>query len=283
MLRRRYMMNNKKSNNYLTLEVRDLVGLNATISFSNECEYYIDGVWSTLAVGESITVNNKIQFRGNLTPTTDNGIGTFTITRANVVLSGNCMSMLFGDDADKHDSLEGYNYAFRNLFKGCKYLVEVDKGVLPATTLSKHCYSYMFYNCTKLTNTPDLPAINLADQCYSYMFYNCTSLVKAVDILPAMTMKTQCYHNMFRNCTALTTAPELPALELISNCYYAMFNKCTSLNYIKAMFLTTPSSTTTSGWVSSVSTSGTFVKNKNATWDVVGDNGIPAGWTVITE
>ena len=112
------------------------------------------------------------------------------------------------------------------------------------------------------------------------MFYNCTSLVKAVDILPAMTLKTQCYHNMFRNCSKLVMAPELPALDLVSNCYYAMFNKCTSLNYIKAMFLTIPSSTTTSGWVSNVSASGTFVKNKNATWDVVGDNGIPTGWAV---
>ena len=151
---------------------------------------------------------------------------------------------------------------------------------LPAEVLQTHCYSYMFYNCTKLTTITNLDATTLANQCYSYMFYSCTSLVKAVDILPAMTLKTQCYHNMFRNCSNLIIAPELPALDLVSNCYYAMFNKCTSLNYIKAMFLTTPSSTTTSSWVLNVSASGTFVKNKNATWDVVGDNGIPSGWTV---
>lgn len=29
--------------------------------------------------------------------------------------------------------------------------------------------------------------------------------------------------------------------------------------------------------------SGTFVKNSDATWDVTGVNGVPSGWTVITE
>ncbi|MBO6272259.1 hypothetical protein J6O48_05695 [bacterium] len=61
-----------------------------------------------------------------------------------------------------------------------------------------------------------------------------------------------------------------------------MFNGCTNLNYIKAMFTTTPSTTYTSSWVNSVASSGTFVKNSAATWDVTGVNGIPTGWTVET-
>lgn len=59
-----------------------------------------------------------------------------------------------------------------------------------------------------------------------------------------------------------------------------MFNGCTSLNYIKAMFTTTPTRYETSGWVSGVSPTGTFVKNRAATWNVTGENGIPSGWTV---
>ena len=55
------------------------------------------------------------------------------------------------------------------------------------------------------------------------------------------------------------------------------------MDYIKAMFLTTPSNTYTNGWVDGVAASGTFVKNKNATWNVVGINGVPEGWTVKTE
>ena len=87
---------------------------------------------------------------------------------------------------------------------------------------------------------------------------------------------------MFNGCTSLVTAPELPAITLASSCYYRMFYGCTSLNYIKAMFTTTPSSTYTSNWVNGVSSNGTFIKNSAAQWDVTGVHGIPTGWTVQT-
>jgi hypothetical protein len=88
---------------------------------------------------------------------------------------------------------------------------------------------------------------------------------------------------MFSNCTSLTTAPELPATILAINCYNFMFDGCTNLNYIKAMFTTTPSISYTLNWVRGVSSTGTFIKNAEATWDVSGMNGIPTGWTVVTE
>lgn len=44
----------------------------------------------------------------------------------------------------------------------------------------------------------------------------------------------------------------------------------------------TPSSTYTSNWVKGVSSTGIFVKNINATWNVTGTHGIPTGWTVQT-
>jgi hypothetical protein len=61
-----------------------------------------------------------------------------------------------------------------------------------------------------------------------------------------------------------------------------MFTNCSKLNYIKAMFTTTPSTTYTQNWVSGVAASGTFVKNSAASWDVSGVHGIPSGWTVET-
>jgi hypothetical protein len=87
---------------------------------------------------------------------------------------------------------------------------------------------------------------------------------------------------MFASCTSLTTAPELPTTTLVNGCYSMMFKDCSSLNYIKAMFTTTPSTTYTSNWVNNVASSGTFVKNSAAQWDVTGDNGIPTNWTVQT-
>jgi hypothetical protein len=61
-----------------------------------------------------------------------------------------------------------------------------------------------------------------------------------------------------------------------------MFYGCTSLNYIKALFTTTPSTTYTANWVYNVASSGTFIKSDSATWSVTGDNGVPTGWTIQT-
>lgn len=47
------------------------------------------------------------------------------------------------------------------------------------------------------------------------------------------------------------------------------------------MFLTEPSRTYTSSWVYGIPSTGTFVKNNNATWDVIGTDGIPGGWSTI--
>jgi hypothetical protein len=87
---------------------------------------------------------------------------------------------------------------------------------------------------------------------------------------------------MFYGCTSLTTAPVLSATILINGCYNYMFNGCSNLNYIKAMFTTTPTTSYTNKWVSGVAASGTFVKNSAATWTTTGTNGIPTGWTVQT-
>jgi hypothetical protein len=113
------------------------------------------------------------------------------------------------------------------------------------------------------------------------MFNGCTALTTAPS-LPATTLTEKCYYQMFYNCTSLTTAPELPATTLAAYCYQAMFIGCSSLNYIKAAFTTTPSNSYTQSWVSNVAASGTFYKNSAAKWNVIGESGIPNGWTVET-
>lgn len=196
-------------------------------------------------------------------------------------------------------------FCYNNMFSGCASLITA--AVLPATTLANVCYSSMFQNCTSLVNAPELPAETLAGSCYSYMFQGCTSLTTAPKLpattlaswcygymfnrctnltttpeLPAITLEARCYINMFNGCTSLITAPELPAITLVDYCYNGMFQNCTNLNYIKAMFTTTPSTSYTNNWVSGVASSGTFVKNSAATWTTTGANGIPSGWTVET-
>ena len=171
------------------------------------------------------------------------------------------------------------SYACYNMFRNCTSLTNAPE--LPATTLTDSCYRCMFFGCTSLSIAPELPATTLKESCYKNMFYGCTSLSIAPE-LPATTLRYECYSGMFFGCTGLTNAPELPATTLADYCYSYMFYDCTSLNYIKAMFLTTPSSSYTENWTNNVSPTGTFVKNASASWDVTGVNGIPENWTVET-
>jgi hypothetical protein len=89
---------------------------------------------------------------------------------------------------------------------------------------------------------------------------------------------------MFSRCTSLKRAPVILTTTINGNgnSLQTMFYGCASLNYIKAMFLDEPTSNNFSSWVSGVSSTGTFVKNAAATWNVTGINGIPTNWTVET-
>ena len=171
------------------------------------------------------------------------------------------------------------NYCYCGMFYGCSGLTTAPE--LPATALTSNCYANMFNGCTSLTTAPELPATTLAEDCYWYMFYGCSGLATAPE-LPARTLANGCYGAMFRRCASLTTAPELPATTLVNGCYNEMFGGCANLTYIKTMFTTTPSTSYTYRWVSGVKSTGTFVKNSAAQWNVTGVNGIPTNWTVQT-
>lgn len=320
---------------YLTFEALE-DGFQITKSGQDQPQYSIDGgvTWKSVHYSNKTVAINKGQkmyLRGNLIPENTYGIGRFTANKK-FRAKGNCMSLLFGDNAKDAYSLEGYDYAFLGLFNDCttledasnlklqalvlsnacyekmfddctslinapvlpatsltvrcyyemfircKSLKEVPK--LPATTLASYCYNGMFSVCTSLESAPELPATNLTTSCYGSMFKGCVSLVNPPS-LPAKTLANSCYSNMFNGCTELVKAPELPATRLNLDSYYAMFLGCSKLNYIKAMFLSNGSNT--GSWVYGVASSGTFVKNKNAIWDLVGSSGVPEGWTVVLE
>jgi hypothetical protein len=188
------------------------------------------------------------------------------------------MSLLYGDDFVGQTDLTGKDYALKYLFDSCKKVVNAKDLILPATTLADSCYRSMFQNCTSLTSAPELPATTLAKSCYNGMFQNCTSLISAPE-LPATTLADTCYRGMFQNCTSLTSAPELPATTLANYCYYGMFEGCTSLNNIVMLATDISASNCLSDWVSSVASTGTFVKSAGVEIPT-GSSGIPSGWTV---
>ena len=295
----------------------------------------------TISQGESVLWKaNAVQFTVNSDDYPGGNFGkSYFSSTGNFNISGNMLSMLYGDDFQGKTSFKtlisnGYTAGtFGNLFYGATHLVDASHLVLSPNVLTNNCYANMFYGCTSLTTAPELPATTLATACYNgmfnscsaltnapeiqattlvsscyyYMFHGCTSLTTAPALpattlaqscygsmfggctglttapsLQATTLSRDCYNSMFYGCTSLTTAPELPATTLVTGCYSQMFNNCTRLNYIKAMFTTTPSTSYTASWLNNVKSTGTFVKNSAAEWDVTGANGIPSGWTVQT-
>lgn len=304
-------------NSTLTLTIPSTVTDFKLISIS----YSIDNgkTWTTTQNDDTekvitisdLSVGDKVLWKGNgytmSTDGTDKGSSLFS-SRYQFNIYGNIMSILREDNFDNITSLypEFDYYCFSLLFRNMQ-IVSAKNLILSATELTTRCYYGMFLNCTVLAEAPELPATTLAEWCYGSMFSGCNSLITA-PALPATTLQNYCYANMFQDCIALTTAPKLPATTLIQSCYLSMFSGCTALtaapdlpattlvascynymlngcsklNYIKAMFTTTPSSNFTKAWVTGVAITGTFVKNANASWNITGVVGIPSGWTVET-
>lgn len=235
---------------------------------TNNISYSTDNgaTWSKPSQTVTVNVNSgkKVLWKGNdLTPYSNSGIGAFSTSTAEFNIQGNVMSLLYGDNFVGQTDLSGKNYAFFNLFKNTK-CINADNFILPATTLAKYCYKYMFMNCILLTTAPELPATGLSQDCYNTMFKGCTSLTQAPELqstslaqncynsmfsdctslaqapeLPATTLVFGCYHSMFQGCTSLTTAPQLPATTLATSCYYGMFNGCASLTTAPQLNVTT--------------------------------------------
>lgn len=234
---------------YLTFEALED---NFTVSFSSEIEYGIDGYgWVKLKTNDDtppINTGQTISFRKRMKNI--GAVGKFN-TNYKFHAKGNIFSIVFGDNTTL-DDISGYNNIFSGLFNSCG-IVSVDKNFLPSVVLSNGCYSKMFLYCEHLVNAPELPAT---------------------------TLTTECYRSMFEGCYRLTTAPALPATTLVTNCYCNMFYGCSKLNYIKMLATNISAYNCLSSWVRGVASSGTFVKNKNATWNVTGSSGVPSGWTI---
>lgn len=266
------------------------------------CVYEVDHDYSQdyLTI-ESLEDNNEIYWKASdssitktISASTDNG-QTWTAYTSSTGGSGTTIATL---NANDKLLLKGINNTYAEATTVLKYnnflsskefiiygnimsLTYNDNFENQISLLSKAQFAALFWESKKLKSAKNLilPATILTDTCYFRMFRDCTNLTTAPE-LPATTLKYSCYNGMFRGCTSLTTAPELPASDLVELCYMYMFYNCSNLKYIKALFTKKPNSDYTMSWVSGVSSTGTFVKAANATWNVIGPNGIPSGWTV---
>ena len=161
---------------------------------------------------------------------------------------------------------------YYQMFRDCTSLENAP--ALPATTLASSCYFEMFRYNIKMVTAPSLPATELTASCYKSMFYACYKLTGVQEVLPATTLQESCYETMF--------SPVLPAETLAPRSYNQMFASSPKVNYIKMLALDISATDAVTNWVSGVASTGTFVKDFDATWDVVGVDGVPSGWNVET-
>ena len=214
-----------------------------------------NGDWTDFIVGTTadikIVAGDAVQFKGvnesGLSIDYDNYLN-FVVSGNPVHLSGNVMSLIdgVGETLDVPNELCFYYLFYNSAIK------TVSSDFLPATTLQSECYRSLFAYCRNLTQAPALPATTLAPYCYS---------------------------EMFGGCSALKQAPELPATTLVDSCYNYMFIYCSSLNYVKCLATDNISTSTIFGWLSGVSSTGTFVKPAGVSYET-GESGIPEGWTI---
>ena len=184
-----------------------------------------------------VAEGDKVAFYGSGTSITCYNGTHINGGTANIKAYGNIMSLLDEDNFATATTL-ATERTFYELFDSNNKLIDASGLLLPATTLTKDCYRYMFWNCTSMTAAPALPATTLTQDCYKKMFYGCSSLTEA-PALPATQLAEGCYNGMFTRCYTLTTAPALPATTLTQECYSNMFEDCSSLTEAHALPATT--------------------------------------------
>lgn len=173
-------------------------------------------------------------------------------------IGGNITSLTWPNFEEKKTTKLDKNYAYYGCFTNMVHLTDASELILDYVNPSSP---------TACANT------------FAQMFNGCSSLVAAPK-LNATTLTNNMCAGMFKDCTSLTETPYLPAEHLVNGCYFNMFNGCSSLQKVNANFIDEPSTAYTNNWLQGVPDHGTFIKNPNATWDVVGNSGIPVGWTM---
>ena len=163
----------------------------------------------------NVAANDVVRFRGtNVSYATSksaysgfghgeagrSGQSTYDSDAAEVDIEGNIMSLVYGDNFVGQTTFNGGTYNFCSIFKKLK-VVSAENLVLPALTLTEYCYRAMFSWCTYLNQAPQLPATTLAKGVYWYMFERC-AITTAPDLL-AEHLVAECYGSMFVYCSQL--------------------------------------------------------------------------------
>ena len=182
-----------------------------TIEYSLNGGEWTSVTAASTPTGINVVADDVIRFKGTNTTYAgskanyasfgkDTSGATDISSTAHFVAEGNVMSLIYGDNFIGQTTFNGGTFNFCSLFKRTN-VESAENLVLPALTLTEYCYRALFSWCTYLTKAPQLPATTLAKGVYWYMFENC-AIVEAPELL-AEHLVAECYGNMFTGCTSL--------------------------------------------------------------------------------
>ena len=199
------------SKDYLTFDVltNGTIAWNSIGSGHTETIQYSKngGAWTSITASSTpatidVLSGDKVRFKGNYSTyaTDKSNYAGFEGGTATFNIEGNIMSLLYGDSFADNSTLPNEQYIFCSIFKKA-LVISAENLILPATSLTNYAYRAMFSYCESLEIAPELPATTLSRGCYWYMFEKCAIEV-APDLL-ASTLVNECYGNMFNGCSNL--------------------------------------------------------------------------------
>ncbi len=157
-----------------------------------------------------VSVGDVILFRGNNTKYHANSYddrsayrNAFQITGSTVILEGNIMSMLNGDNFIGTTLTSNNTQAFENFFFKCTGIQSAENLIMPSSTTQSCCFQ-MFYSCSTMTSAPALPAAVISRRSYYAMFQNCSNL-NYIKCLATDRTAYECTLNWVQNVAASGT------------------------------------------------------------------------------
>lgn len=140
--------------------------------------------------------------------------------------------------SEKHPEMA--NYAFDSIFMGDSHLY--GEVLLPATTLTPHCYAHSFASTGVIVR--ELPATEIPEYAYLCMFklnsssFYDSSTGKHYPVLKATSLSTSSCESMFYSCYNMSNAPSgmSDITRVGSDSCYNMFAYCSNLVCMPSLY-----------------------------------------------
>lgn len=258
MLRRRLMMTKGNSSipNYLCFTALEdgnfifAIGPELTTSDLSYIAYSKDGRNFTTVnnvdserIEVSFSVNNgdKVYLKGIATRTHNGNGGIYIQLDYSYNLSGNILSLLYGDSFENYNNVDFSVASRANLFRGLfdnTKVIDASELLIPITGVYSYAFSSMFSGCSSMILPPKkIPVAKVNQYALQYMFDGCTSMTTMPDLSsianPTFRPTIGGFRYMFRNCSSMKYFTEIPYVfggrSGENGSYSYMFYGCTSL------------------------------------------------------